>query len=371
MQTILSVGSPQAVKRWATSLATDTEKQMFFSKFIGKDDSNIIERKSELEGDAGDTIKFDLLTNLRGGMTYGDDNVENKEENLTFYQDEVKIDQARKGVDVGGRMTRKRTLHNLRESAKRVTARYCAEWMDELFFVYLSGTLQGVNPDAKVREAFAGNAIQAPDAYHQAYGGAATSAATLTTADVMTRNLVERLSVIPRMMATVNPDATRMSPVTVEGGGKHFVLLMSPWQAHSLRTAQAGVGELSWAEIQKAAASAEGRNNPLFKGGLGMINDVVLHQHENVRYFSNYGSGNNVGAARALFMGAQAGAVAYGEAGAATRFQWVEKLKDADNRVAIYAGVIAGVKKTRFNGLDYGVVAVDTAAANPNPAIAA
>jgi hypothetical protein len=36
--------------------------------------------------------------------------------------------------------------------------------------------------------------------------------------------------------------------------------------------------------------------------------------------------------------------------------------------VAIYAGTIAGVKKTRFNGLDYGVVAVDTAARSPNRA---
>lgn len=368
MQTTIGVGSPQAVKRWATALASDTEKLMFYSRFIGKDDSNIIERKSELEGEQGDTIKFDLLMNLRGEMTYGDDTVEGKEENLAFYQDEVKIDQARKGADAGGRMSRKRTLHDLRQAAKRAVSRYTAEWFDELFFVYLSGTLAGANPDAKVKTAFAGNPIQAPDAYHMVYGGAATSAATLTAADTMSRDLIERVSTLPRMMATLNPDVTRMSPVVVEGGGKHFVLLMSPWQAHSLRIEK---GELTWADIQKAAAAAEGRNNPLFKGSLGMINDVVLHQHENVRYFNNYGAGGNVGAARALFMGAQAGAVAYGEAGNGTRFQWEEELKDAKNRVAIYAGVIAGTKKTRFNGYDYGVVAVDTAATNPNPPIAA
>lgn len=368
MQTNIGVGSAQAVKRWATALASDTEKLMFFSRFIGKDDSNIIERKSDLEGDAGDTIKFDLLMNLRGEMTYGDDPVEGKEENLSFYQDEVKIDQARKGADAGGRMSRKRTLHDLRAAAKRAVSKFTAEWFDELFFVYLSGTLAGANPDAKVKTAFAGNPIQAPDAHHMVYGGAANSAASLTAADTMTRDLIERVSVMPRMMATLNPDVTRMAPVVVEGGGKHFVLLMSPWQAHSLRTEKA---ELSWADIQKACATAEGRANPLFKGGLGMINDVVLHQHENVRYFTNYGAGGNVGAARSLFMGAQAGSVAYGEAGNGTRFQWEEELKDAKNRVAIYAGVIAGTKKNRFNGFDYGVVAVDTAATNPNPAIAA
>lgn len=368
MQTTIGVGSPQAIKRWATALATDTEKLMFFSRFIGKGDSNIIERKSELEKDAGDTVQFDLLMNLRGEMTEGDDVVEGKEENLSFYQDEVKIDQARKGADAGGRMSRKRTLHDLRQAAKRAVSKFTAEWFDELFFVYLSGTAAGANPDAKVKKQFAGNPVQAPDAYHMVYGGAATSAATLTSADIMNRDLIERVSVLPRMMSTLNPEVTRMSPVTVEGGGKHFVLLMSPWQAHSLRTEKA---ELSWADIQKALATAEGRSSPFCKGGLGMLNDIVLHQHENVRYFNNYGAGGNVSAARSLFMGAQAGVVAYGEAGNGTRFQWEEELKDAKNRVAIYAGVIAGTKKTRFNGFDYGVVAVDTAAANPNPPIAA
>lgn len=363
MQTNIPVGSPLAVKRWANSLAHDTEKLMFFSKFIGKEDSNIIERKSDLEGVEGDTIQFDLLMGLRGEMVYGDDTAEGKEEALGFLHDEVKIDQARKPTDMGGRMSRKRTLHNLRTAAKRATSRFTAEWFDELFFVYLSGTLEGRNGDAKVTREFAKNPIQAPDPHHMQYGGAATSPGTLTDADTMSRDLIEKISVLPRMMSTVNPDVVRMSPVVVEGGGKHYVLLMSPWQAYNLRTEKS---ELSWADIEKAAAKAEGRNNPLFKGGLGMVNDVVLHQHENVRYFNNYGAGQNVAAARALFMGAQAGCVAYGEAGNDSRFQWVEKKHDANNRVAIYAGTIAGVKKTRFGGYDYGVVAVDTAARNPN-----
>lgn len=365
MQTNIPIGSPLAVKRWSTALATETKKLMYFTRFIAEGDKNIIQQMTELEGEQGDTIKYDLLMNLRGEMVYGDDNVEGKEENLSFYQDEVKIDQARKPVDLGGRMSRKRTIHHIRDSAKNATSRFTSEWMDELFFVYLSGTLDGRNADAKVTRAFAGNPIQAPDQFHMQYGGAATSQATMTDADVMSRDVIERISVMPRMMATENTDVTRMSPVTVEGGGKHYVMLMNPWQAHSLRIEKA---ELSWADIQKAAATAEGNKNPLFRGGLGMINDVVLHQHENVRYFSNYGAGQNVGAARALFMGAQAGVVAYGEPSKGSRFSWVEKKHDADNRVAIYAGTIAGVKKTRFNGLDYGVVAVDTAARSPNRA---
>ena len=111
------------------------------------------------------------------------------------------------------------------------------------------------------------------------------------------------------------------------------------------------------------------RQNPLFKGGLGMINNVVLHEHENVRRFKDYGVGGDVEAHRALFMGRQAGVLAYGSGGTGTRFYWREEEKDAGNQVAIYAGVIAGAKKTRFGGKDFGVIAVDTASKNPNPVI--
>lgn len=368
MQTNVGVGSPQAIKRWANALADDTEKMQYFSRngFIGRGENYVIDRKVDLESDEGDRIQFDLAMNLQGEMVEGDDVVEGTEEKLSFHEDEVRIDQARKGTDAGGRMSRKRTIHDLRAVAKNKTARFVSEWFDELMMVYLSGTIDGTNEDAKVRRPFARNPIQAPDSAHMAYAGTATSKGTLEETDTMSRELVERLSVMPRMMAAINPDVVKIEPVMIEGN-KTYALVMSPWQTHSLRTEK---GELTWGDIQKAKMTHEGAANPLIKGGQGMIAGIVLHEHENVRRFKDYGAGGAVSAARALFMGAQAGALAYGQAGGGTRFTWVEELKDAKNRVSIYAGVIAGFKKTRFNNHDYGVVAVDTAAKNPNPAVA-
>lgn len=365
MLTNMGVGDPRAVKRWATSLAVDTDKQSYFSqRFVGEGENNIIERKVDLEDDAGDRIQFDLSMRLRGGMTFGDDVIEGSEEALTFYSDEVRIDQARKGASAGGRMTRKRTLQNLRRIAKDRTSEYMAEWIDEGFFVYLSGdsTFSAVNQDAKFTEAFAGNAVTAPDSSHIVYGGAATSKATIASTDKMSMALLERLSVKPRMMNAVNPDVVKLSPITVDGA-KRFVVLMSPFQAHALRTE---TGDLSWQKISQALATSEGRNSPIVKGGMGLVNGLVLHEHETVRRFSDYGAGSNVAAARALLLGRQAGVVAYGAGGNGTRMTWVEKMFDADNQVAIYCGVIMGIKKTVFNGLDFGVVAVDTACADPN-----
>jgi N4-gp56 family major capsid protein len=186
----------------------------------------------------------------------------------------------------------------------------------------------------------------------------------LVDTDKMSIALLERVSVKPRMMNAVNPDVIKLSPVNVDGT-KRFVVLMSPFQAYSLRTE---TGDLSWSKIQQALATSEGKNSMICKGGLGLHNGLVLHEHESVRRFSDYGVGGNVGAARALMMGRQAGVVAYGSGGRGTRMTWVEKKFDADNQVAIYAGMVLGMKKVRYNGKDFGVVAVDTACKDPNAA---
>lgn len=367
MQTVVGVNDPKAVRRWATSLATDTDKQSYFAnRFIGTGENNIIERKVELEDEAGDTVQFDLSMRLRGGMTLGDNRVEGSAEALTFYTDEVKIDQARKGASAAGRMSRKRTLHDLRRIARDRTSEYVAQWMDEGFFVYLSGDndLSAINQDAVFSEAFAGNAIEAPDPDHILYGGAATSKATITSADKMSVAFLERVAVKPKMMNATNPNVVRMNPVTVESS-KRFVVLMSPFQTYSLRTE---TGDVSWSKIAQAAAGAEGRNSPIFKGGVGLVNNLVLHEHESVRRWTDAGAGANVAMARALLLGRQAGVVAYGSGGNGARMSWVEKLTDADNQIEIYCGLIAGMKKSRFNGLDFGVCALDTAAADPNAA---
>ena len=241
-----------------------------------------------------------------------------------------------------------------------------AQWIDEGFFVYLSGDsdLSAINQDGVFNQSFAGNPIQAPDSEHILYAGAATSKATLQATEKMSVAFLERVAVKPTMMNATNPNVVRMTPVTVEGA-KRFVVLMSPFQSYDLRVE---TGDLSWSKIQQALATSEGRNSPIVKGGLGMINNLVMHEHESVRRWNNYGAGQNVQAARALLLARQAGVVAYGSGGNGARMSWVEKLTDADNQVEIYCGVIMGMKKTRFNGLDFGVCALDTACRDPNAA---
>lgn len=361
MLTTVNVNDPQAVKRWATSLAADVARMEYFDKFTGTSENSIIHQRTELEEDAGDTIKFDLSMRMRGKPTFGDNLIEGKEESLTFYQDQIMIDQVRKGASAGGKMSRKRTLHDYRQIAKQRESEYMAEWLDEVKFMYISGAV-GANEDNLADGAFAGNAITAPDATHLLFAGAAVSKATLTATDKMDVLTIERATTRTTMMNAVNPDAVQMRPVNIDGA-KHYVMVMSPFQSYDLRTS---TGDLGWSKIAQAAAAAEGRKSPIFQGGLGMINNTVLHEHRNVRRFKDYGAGGNVSAARAILLGRQAAVEAYGTAGAGTRFSWVEKKFDADNQIAIYCGAILGFKKTTFNGYDFGVLAIDTAAKDPN-----
>lgn len=364
-QTVIPFGDPKAAKKWSAALAVDQAKKSYFErKFVGTDDNSIIQRKTELESDSGDRISFDLSVQLRGSYTEGDQRLEGKEENLRFYTDEVRIDQARHAVSAGGKMTRKRTVHNLRTVAKNRLSDYWSRFMDELMFIYLSGA-RGINADFLFPmdwTGHAGNPIEAPDPGHILYAGSATSKATITASDTMNRLLIERAAVQATMLQAQDPDAANMCPVSIEGEDR-YVVVMSPFQEHDLRTSDAA----GWLEIQKAAAAAEGRNNPIFRGSLGMINNVVLHSHRNAIRFNDYGAGGDLPAARALFLGRQAGAIAYGTS-SGMRFEWKEEMKDYGNEPTVASGVIFGFKKTRFNGKDFGVIALDTYAKDPNRA---
>lgn len=356
---------PKTQKKWSGELAVDTRKKSYFEgRFIGTTNNSVIQRKTELEADSGDKVSFDLCVQMRNQPTFGDDRLEGKEESLKFYTDEVIIDQVRHGASAGGRMTRKRVAHDLRSTAKDRLGDYFARLVDELFFMYIGGA-RGINQDFILPvgyAGFAGNAIQAPDSEHQLYGGAAVSKATLTANDKMSKAVIERALNKAEMMQARNPEAANM--VSVQNGSEgQYVMLMTPDQAYDLRNADT----TGWLEAQKAAAAADGQDNPIFKGRLGMIGGAILHSHRSQIRFNDYGGSNNINAARATLLGRQAAVVAYGTSGG-LRYSWSEETKDHGNEPVVASGFIGGIKKTRFNGKDFGVLSIDTAAKDPNAA---
>lgn len=368
MKTSISFGDPKAVKIWSASLFLFTKQQSYFErKFISEEGNSIIQRKTELEQGPGDTIKYDLSVELSAQPTTGDNILQGHEEDLAFSSSQIQIDQLRHAVSCGGKMTRQRTAHDLRKTAREKLSNYFARLVDEMFFIYLSGT-RGNNHNYLYPVGYvghAGNPILAPDNAHLIYAGIAKSRADLTADDKMNRNVIERAANKARTLNNENTDYTNIPAVNINGEN-HYVCVMSPNQEYDLRNNDKG----GWLEIQKAAAAAEGKNNPIFKGGLGMINNVVLHSHEKV-ICSTGGKDDKVSTARALFLGQQAGVVAYGgkETVASRgnpRFSWKEEVTDYGDKPNVAAGTIIGITKTRFNDTDFAVLSIDTAATSPN-----
>lgn len=356
--TEFALGSALAVQRWSTSLSYEAAKMAYFAKFIGPSKNHLITVKDELNKAAGEKITCGLRMKLNNAGKEGDAIIEGDaaaEEALTFHSDAVFIDQLRKSTKSKGKMSEQRVPYNLRAEGRDALAEWWAEEMDEQMFCYLSG-VRGMNADFHQPLGWTGranNSLQAPDATHIIYGGDATGSADLDSADVMTLPLVEKLVAIAE---TVDP---MIQPFKVEGE-KKFVFIMHTFQAYQLRTATT---TNDWMDITQAVQ--RGKDAQMYKNSLGEYADVILHKHRNCIRFSNYGSGADVAAARALFLGAQAGLMAYGQDSATGRYSWNEEKDDRGNALAITAGSIFGIKKTRFNSKDFGVVAVDTYNADP------
>lgn len=366
-QTIIGLNHPLAVKRWSATLFTDMARESYFgTRFMGKgkDAPTPVQVLTELENDAGDTIKYDLFAQLKQKPTYGDNVLKDKEEKLQSFSDSVGIDQVRCGVNAGGRMTRKRTLHDLRQIARSKMSEWWARWMDEVLFSYISGT-RGINEDfiEDVGYAgFAGNVFQTPDTRHVLFGGNATAVNTLGSDDKMDLRLIDRLKTKAKSQGGGTTGGSRLRPLRINGEDR-FVLVMHSFQEYDLRT-NTSVGQ--WIDIQKAAAGAQGQRNPIFTGALGEYNNVILHSHEAVIRFLG-GAGTDQPCARGIFMGRQAAVAAFGSPGSGLRFDWHEETEDRGNQVVISSATILGVKKSRFDNADFGCFSADTYAADPNP----
>ena len=359
MATDFPLNHALAVQRWSTFLATEAEKKQYFIKFMGTGEDAMIKVQKELSKQAGEKITVGLRMKLSGDGVEGDDEIEGTtaEEGINFFADSLFIDQRRKGTKSKGKMSEQRVPYNLRKIGHEALSTWFAEDFDEQLMMYLAGA-RGVNPDFHVPTTFAGranNPLQGPDVNHHIYGGDATSVDDMDADDKM------HLSIAEKLVALAETRDPMMLPFMIEGE-KKFVLLMHTWQAYDLRTS---TSQNDWLEIQKAVGPRE-RQNIVYRNALGEYAGIILHKHRNVIRFDDWGAGDTVKGARALFLAAQAGMIAFGAGGSTNRYSWNEETDDRGNALVITAGCIYGTKKSVYNAEAFGVVAVDTACTDPN-----
>lgn len=345
--TAYAVNHPMAVKHWSRILFHEALKGTWASKFMGTSPDSLIQVKTETQKDKGDRITVGLRMQLTGAGIQGDGTLEGSEEALTVYTDNVFIDQLRHAVRSAGKMSEQRVPFSVREEAMSGLRDWWADRIDTWFFEQLAG--HGDQTDVRYTGM---QATVEPDTSHIFACGPVAALHTTEASLSLTTTHALKLSDIDRAVALAKTMSVPIRPVRVDGG-EYYVLFIHPYQTYQLRT---DTGTNNWADIQKAALQGgDITKSPIFTGALGMHNNVVIHESTRVPVVDSAVT-SYTSYRRAVFCGAQAGLLAYGQGGGANRMSWVEEMFDYENQLGVSAGMIAGLKKARFNSADFGTI---------------
>jgi len=356
---------------WQKKLFKNVMDDNFFSRFTGESENNIIQSLPDLKKSKGDTVTVPLTARLSGNGVIGDAEKEGQEEAINAYSDAVAINSWSTQVRLTGELDEQKNAYNMRNDAQNKLSIHLKEFVERQNFLKLAGVnnvlltdvagnVIGTNYDWSNTAAYVPDADTAAGYGDRYLGADYTSGATsLAATDLLTPELISRAKY--KAMQKQANGMPKVNPLRIDGR-EHYVMFIHPWQAFDLKN------NATYAQAQREA-QLRGSNNPIFSGALGMWDGVILYEHEYVPFldvsvaghsFRGEAVGTNfaVDAFRAILCGQQAGIVAQ----TSKSMKMVEKLFNYDSQVGYSTTFMGGIQKTTFNSLDYGVVAVDTAA---------
>ena len=319
-------------KRWARDLHKIILPAVEFNYLVGAGTDSIVQSKTDLGKGEGDTITFGIRLPLNGEPVVGDDTVEGTEEKLRFKDFSMTIEELNKAVDTGGRMEEQRVPYNLMQEGKSGLQDWWSDWLSD----YMMASLCGDTTYTVAGQTFA-QACEAPDTGHWLTVNDIAEA-SLTSSDTMDVSFLDRMKQRAAMPAT---DCYKLRPLNLKGKN-YFRVILHTYVFDALRQ-NTNVGQ--WGDMLRSA-------NKLAMPDVEIeYNGMLVSKSE--RITSPY-----TGVYRNLLLGAQAACVAWGGAGESksTTMAFVPYEKDAKRFVMIRGGGILGIKKTRFDSKDYGII---------------
>lgn len=346
--TSFATGDALAVKLWSKKVSVEALKQTWVYKFMGKDDNSVIQVFDDTQKSAGDRIRVPLRRLLSSTGVQGDATLEGQEERITYYSDDIFINQLRHAVREGGRFSRQLVPFDVREHARLSLQDWWADRIDTWFFNQITG-----NPNQSDTRYTGNQSTIAADSQHQIYAGGATTDQSLSNSATYKFTLT-LLDVAVEMAKTL---AVPIRPVMV-GGEAKYVAFLHPYQVTDMRT-NTSTGQ--WYDIQKAAMQGgQISKNPIYTGALGEYNGVIMHASSRIPAFSAGNALSSDGGRIAVMCGAQAVGAAFGRGHSPERYEWVEDYFDYENQFGVAAGCIGGMKKMVFNGSDFATITMRT-----------
>lgn len=387
-----SNNSALVVKKWSAELFKYSMLQNPFAAYMGTNANSIFQVKKDLEKDSGDKVQFDILNPLTGAGQTDDGTYEGNEEALTFGSMEVQIHERGNSVRPNGKMTVKRTRHDLRQNAKYALGEWKGAVMAADMIAALSG-LKTMKPYGYITGEVAEDAdssqiltVNQTDLVKGStkpryFAGGQTTAGVIdrvaddaAIANTSNKHLFGTAVISEvKAMAEKGFDASgnyigAVKPIMVDGQ-PFYVMYVSLKQAKQLRQ------ETAWKSAQQEA-NLRGKTNPIFTGADGIWDGVIIKRKNQIHERTGDGTGtavttyfesgdpcaNGVTVARALFCGAQAGLIAYGQMPT-----WEEEWFDYKTKLGVHADWIYGVARTVFDGDNFSTddsrncIVVDTA----------
>lgn len=411
-QTQIPFGHPLAIKVFGAAVFNElTRKNTFMSrltgpapKFAGKEKRKAermqtspdypVVRVTDLNKGRGDTVSLDMFNILQGKPIMGDKTIAGKMMALTSSSQDIKINQARGGVNPGGRMAQQRTKHDLRTIGRANVTGWWSRFLDQWKYVHMAGARGTMNTadwvipletDVDFSEIMV-NQVQAPTFNRHLYGGNATAITDLDTADII------NLDTLDKIRANIDEANIPLQPIILPDDPASqdeplYLLLLSTRQWFHLQTQ---TGPTAWRTFL-AQARERKSSNPLFTGEPGMWNGILVRKSQRAVRFR---PGDTLTVAqntpdfqtqqvtvpaltpnhsvdRALLLGAQGMGEVWGkDSESGTHMRWWEEITDHGNAYEASVAGMGGCSKLRFKDADdvvtdHGIYAVDSVAQDP------
>lgn len=375
--------SGDQLQAWSRDFWRVARNASFINQFAGTGQNAAVQRITELtKSEKGTKANLTLLADMTGDGITGDNTLEGNEEALRAYDITIELDQLRFANRIAGRVADQKTIVNFRETSRDMLAYAMADRMDQLAFLTLSGLAYTLKTNGALRATsssaghelvdleFASDVSAPTNKRHlrvDVSGGTSTLAVGDTTAVAATDKIAYRDIVNLKAYAKDN----FIRGMRAAGNQEVFHLFVTPQQMADLKLDSDFLSNVRNAGIR-------GPNNELFAGSSSlMVDGVMVHEFRHVFNTTGatsgsssnagaagykWGAGANVDGARALFVGAQALAMA--DIGLP---EIVEDTFDYGNQLGISVGKIFGLRKPKYNSdvngsvQDFGVICLDTA----------
>lgn len=361
-----------------------------------------IVRSMNLSKNAGDEITFDIVNPINGKPIMGRDYAEGRGEDMTFDQDSLRVNQARKPVSAGDVMSQNRTPHQLRKLALSQARGYMNRFEDQKSFVHLAGS-RGFHTDVNWIVPLAAdadftsimvNTVRAPS-YNRHFMSTGSSIEhiqasgneiTLESTDTMVIEVLDAIQAYLSEMTIPPPPVILPGDEMAQDDPIH-ILMVSAQQYNNI------LQSTNFRNFQAnaiARASVAG-GHALFRGDAGLWNNLLIKKMPKpIRFYSGdavtwcasatattetttdlvpSAFSTSFAIDRAILLGGQALGEAYGKHHkSGFPYFWSEKELDHGDKVEVLVGSISGKSKFRFlidhgdqsEYTDYGVMCIDS-----------